>query len=136
MKKFLPFLFLFFLISCQHHPTVHIANKTLFVELADTPEKRSTGLMFRTHLDENTGMLFIFTNEQKRSFWMKNTLLPLDMIFIDSNLKIVDIHTAFPCTEKCIPYTSQEKAMYVLEVNKGFSETNNLQIGNTIHISK
>ena len=90
--------------------------------------------MFRSHLNESSGMLFVFPDEQKRRFWMKNTLMPLDIIFISSNFTIVDIKQNFaPCqTDPCETYTSKEPAQYVLEVNAGFVDRNNVSIGNHI----
>jgi len=104
------------------------------VELADTLKKRTIGLMNRAFLDDDSGMLFIFDLEAKHSFWMKNTLIPLDIIFIDSTGKIVDIkHNFEPCEKViCDTYASVEAAKYALEVNGGFSEKNNIRINNTV----
>jgi uncharacterized protein len=88
------------------------------IEVAVSPEEIGRGLMFRDHLPENSGMLFIFSNDETRHFWMKNTLIPLDMVFIDSSLRVVTVHArAKPRDEKVI--SSKEKARYVLEVNGG-----------------
>jgi uncharacterized membrane protein (UPF0127 family) len=104
------------------------------VEIADTLKKRTVGLMDRQSLDEDSGMLFVFDLEAKHSFWMKNTLIPLDIIFIDSNNKIVDIkHNFEPCKKIiCDTYASAEVAKYALEVNGGFSEKNNIRVNNTV----
>jgi YVTN family beta-propeller protein len=104
----------------------------VFVEVADDQDETMRGLMFRKHLPWNVGMLFVFHNEEPRTFWMKNTLIPLDMIFVDSNLKIVDIkENVPPCTQgdECPLYPSQERAQYVLEVNAGFFQENGIKIG-------
>jgi len=99
---------------------VEIGDKKISVEVADTPEERGEGLMFREELCEGCGMLFIMEEEIIPRFWMKNTLIPLDMIFISSNLEVVDILRAEPCEEDpCKVYSPKEKALYVLEVNKG-----------------
>ena len=67
-------------------------------------------------------MLFIFQQERPQSFWMKNTLIPLDMIFISADLVIVDITTMNPCkTDPCPDYTSKQPARYCLEVNAGYA---------------
>ena len=81
------------------------------------------GLMFRESLDEKAGMLFVFPNDTVHGFWMKNTLVPLDMIWIDKNLTIIDIQTAEPCkTETCPSYIPSGDARYVLEINANQSE--------------
>ena len=109
---------------------------TVYVELAETPDEVTIGLMHRESLDEDAGMLFIFEDEDFRYFWMKNTLIPLDMIFIDSTLTIVDIKKDVqPCeADPCPLYPSADIAMYVLEVNAGFSEKNGIGIGDKVEI--
>ena len=100
------------------------------VEIADDNQERMRGLMFREHLNENNGMLFVFENEERQIFWMKNTLIPLDMIFININFKIVDIKHAVPCEENPCPlYESSKPAKYVLEVNGNFTTRDNIKIG-------
>jgi uncharacterized membrane protein (UPF0127 family) len=91
------------------------------VEIADTPAERSRGLMRREELAENAGMLFIFEAEGKRSFWMKDTPLPLDIIFFDGDGEYVSHHTgAVPYSLDSIP--SDGPAQYVLEINAGLAE--------------
>jgi len=112
-------------------------NKILVnVEIADDSQEWAQGLMFRKNLDENSGMLFIFPDEQTRGFWMKNTLIPLDIIFVSSNLTIIDIKENFgPCeTDPCQVYTSKAPAKYVLEVNGGFVEKKGIKVGDRIKI--
>jgi uncharacterized protein len=88
------------------------------VELAVTPEEQARGLMFRERLGVDAGMLFIFGKEEMRSFWMRNTLIPLDMVFITSGLKVVHVHDfAKPRDETAV--SSRFPAKYVLEVNGG-----------------
>ncbi len=111
----------------------------IFVEIADTPYKQSIGLMNRKKLEDNSGMFFIFNNEQIREFWMKNTLIPLDMIFLDKNFKIVNIvKNATPCKIlNCEVYSSLFPSKYVIEVNSGFVEKYNLTLQtNVIYIPK
>ena len=113
------FLLLAFVSACKTlAPEVIIANKGFDVEIADTPSKWMEGLMFRKTMPQNHGMLFIFQDEQPRSFWMKNTIIPMDLVFIDSNCVIVNIEmNAQPCQkEPCKNYNSPP-AKYVLEVN-------------------
>lgn len=112
---------------------VHSNNKDVHinVEIADSERERTNGLMFRENLCGNCGMLFIFDDSDFRSFWMKNTLISLDMIFINENFVIVDIKNVDPCTtEVCGTYSN--KAKYVLEVNEGYTRENNIKVGDTI----
>ena len=103
----------------------------VFVEVSDDREEQVRGLMFRNHLPWNAGMLFAFNEEEPQTFTMKNTLIPLDMIFIDSSFKIIDIkENVPPCKqEECPSYPSREPAQYVLEVNAGFVQEKGIKIG-------
>ncbi len=104
------------------------------VELAQTNEELEKGLMFRNSLNKNSGMLFIFPEENLHNFWMKNTLIPLDIIWINSAKEIVFIkHDAQPCLEdNCEIFISNEKAKYVLEINSGIAEEIGLKIGDEV----
>ncbi|MDQ3852434.1 MAG: DUF192 domain-containing protein [Thermoproteota archaeon] len=106
----------------------------VFVEVPDEREEHARGLMFRNHLPWNAGMLFAFNEEESRRFWMKNTLIPLDMIFVDSSSKIIDIkENVPPCKqEECPTYSSREPAQYVLEVNAGFVQEKGVKIGDRL----
>lgn len=138
MKKtalIIALLMLLLLIACQKTPYVKIGNTTVSVELAITSEEKAKGLMHREYLAEDRGMLFIFEDEKAPSFWMKNTLIPLDMVFINSDNKIVDILVAEPCKkDPCKTYTPKADAKYVLEVNAGFSERHNVKIGDEVSL--
>ena len=92
------------------------------VEVADTPGKRRQGLMFRKQLEEGTGMLFVFDKDEPRSFWMKNTYIPLDIVFIGESQEVVSVvEGTTPLSTE--PVRSAGPAKYVLEVNAGeFSE--------------
>ena len=94
------------------------------VEVADTAVKKAIGLMNRTSLPEKGGMLFIFEQEGVQGFWMKNTLIPLDMIFISEEKKIVHIEReAQPCKVlDCQIYSSEKPAKYVVEINGGLAD--------------
>ncbi len=109
---------------------------TLGVELADTPEEHSRGLMGREHLAPDGGMLFVFDGNSPRSFWMKDTLIPLDMIFINSSLDIVHIEGgAQPCTTPSCPrYSSGQPAIYVVEANSGFAREHGIGVGQKAQI--
>ena len=113
-------------------------NSTVSVELAVTPYQWSKGLMFREELASGAGMLFVFPNEEIRSFWMKNTLIPLDILFINADKKIVTMYkNVQPCTTLLCPqYASTENAMYVLEVNAGFLNRYTIQEGDQIVIER
>jgi YVTN family beta-propeller protein len=106
----------------------------VFVEVPDDVDEHRRGLMFRQHLPWNSGMLFAYNSEEPRSFWMKNTLIPLDMIFVDDNSEIIDIKENVPPCEQdpCPSYPSKEPAQYVLEVNAGFAQQNRVQIGDRL----
>ena len=101
------------------------------VELARTPAERSRGLMYRKHLDAEAGMLFLFEEPQQLTFWMRNTYVPLDMIFIESSLRVLGVvENAEPLTEtsRSVPGQSQ----YVLEVNAGFSREHGIGPGTMV----
>lgn len=108
---------------------------TLDVEFAETDYERETGLMHRTSMDDNQGMLFIFSTQLPRSFYMKNTYIPLDIIYLNKDKKIVSFQeNAEPLNEKSLP--SKVPALYVLEVNAGLAEKWLLEIGDTIIFTK
>ena len=115
-------------------PKVCFENKCFDVEIADTLEEREVGLMNRKSLDLNSGMLFVFDQEGIYNLWMKNTLIPLDMIWIDRNNKIVFIkENAEPCrTEQCEVFGSDKKARCVLEVNGGVVEEVGIEAGDAV----
>jgi YVTN family beta-propeller protein len=106
----------------------------VFVEVPDDLEESMRGLMFRIHLPWNAGMLFPYSNEEPRTFWMKNTLIPLDMIFVDSSSKIIEIkENVPPCSQdECPTYPSKEPAQYVLEVNAGFAHEKGINVGDRL----
>ncbi|OGC47369.1 hypothetical protein A2886_01970 [candidate division WWE3 bacterium RIFCSPHIGHO2_01_FULL_42_13] len=116
---------------------VKIGEAIVKVELADTVAKRAKGLMFRKGLGENEGMLFIFPSEGKHTFWMANTYIPLDIIWISADMKIVHIEeNVQPCgvegsamdklRNMCRTYGPSENAKYVLEVGGGWIKNNEI----------
>jgi len=118
----LSFLAFFAVVACaKSGPTVELKGKTFTIEIAEDEASRQHGLMDRTKMDDDHGMLFIFQDDAPRGFWMKNTKIPLDMIFLDADRKIVSVtHGAEPCvTERCPAYMSGAPARYVLELNAG-----------------
>jgi uncharacterized membrane protein (UPF0127 family) len=101
------------------------------VEIADTPEERSIGLMHREHMASAAGMLFIYERPQRVSFWMENTLIPLDMIFMDESGTVQHIHeNAVPLDRTPIP--GGNDIQYVLEVNGGMTETLGITVGSAM----
>ena len=144
MKKILLVFLVIFLISCAKkidpnlkEISIHTSDKniTLNVEIADDKNERAKGLMFREKMDQNNGMLFIFDQESQVAFWMKNTLIPLDMIFIGKDLEIVDIKNAVPCeADPCALYKPKSAAKYVLEVNYGFSKEKGISVGDKVNL--
>ncbi len=113
-------------------PDSVIAN--LDIEIADDEYQRQTGLMYRHSMENNQAMLFIFKDERPRSFYMKNTEIPLDIIYFDKNKRIVSIRkNAKPFDETSLP--SQKPSQYVLEVNAGLSDKWKLKPGDLIEFT-
>ncbi len=101
-------------------------------EIADDNAERERGLMERTELAKDAGMLFVFDREQRLSFWMRNTLIPLSIAYIDAEGRIVDIQDMEPLDET--PHPSAEPARYALEVNQGFFEERGVQVGDQVEL--
>ncbi len=103
----------------------------IHAELADTPQKRAEGLMYRTHLGADRGMLFTFLQAQPWTFWMKNTKIPLDIIWMNDKKQIVHIEPNVPiCTrqdDSCPQYRPNDESLYVLELAGGRAESLKLQ---------
>lgn len=122
MRKIIVVFALLLCTACMaQEPYVVLKGERFTVELAETHEKQALGLMFRERLEEDRGMLFLFPGEARRSFWMKNTRIPLDIFYFDAGLRLVSVaENAQPCrTERCPPYPSTGPAKYVLELNSG-----------------
>ena len=117
--------------------TIFIQNRPFYAEIADTPEKQATGLMFRTQIKDDYAMLFVFAEEETRSFWMKNTLIPLDIIYLNDARQIVDMHCSVPpCrSDPCPSYTSALPARFVVELRSGTAKKLKLEIGDKIFIA-
>ena len=113
---------------------VYLKDKEIWVEVVRTPEERAQGLMGRKHLGEDEGMLFIFEKEDYHSFWMKNTLIPLSIAFIDREGKILKIADMEPLTLDSHP--PPKAILYALEMKKGWFSTYNLQVGDILRFSK
>lgn len=105
----------------------------LELEVADSNEERSIGLMYRENLCESCGMLFVYENDTNSGFWMKNCRVPLDIVFIDDEGKIIDIKSDFEiCDENCPTYSPDEKYRYAIEVNGGWTTENDVNKGDTV----
>lgn len=133
----IPTLFIIrFIPSETHYKIVKISNVDIKAEVVDTIPKRIEGLMSKKNLPANEGMLFIFNEENHHGIWMMNMSFPIDILWINKDLEIVDIiEDAQPCKFNCPVYLPDEKAMYVLEVNSGFVTENKLQPGDSITIN-
>ena len=138
-----PFAFvivLLALLGCAHGPCVSIVGAdgkpraTVAVEVASTASQREVGLMYRKHLDDNAGMIFVFPDAAPRNFWMHNTPIPLDMIFADANGVVLGIvANAEPFSDKLLGV--EGNAEYVLEVNGGFCAKNGIKAGDRLDFS-
>jgi len=114
---------------CTRHELL-IGSTSILVEIADTPFLRNKGLMFRQSIPENSGMLFSFPDNSQRSFWMKNTNIPLSIAFIDEQGSIKNIERMKPhCLE---PIYSIGLAPYALEMNEGWFNRNGFTIGSRV----
>lgn len=138
-----PFAFVIVLVAllgCARGPCVSIVGAngkpraTVAVEVASTGPQRELGLMYRKHLDDNAGMIFVFPNEAPRNFWMHNTPIPLDMIFADANGMVTGIvANAEPYSDKLLGVEGNSE--YVLEVNAGFCAKNGIKPGDRLDFS-
>jgi len=115
-------------------PSVELGGKRFIVEIADTREKQALGLMYRDSMPADHGMLFIFLDEAPRSFWMKNTRIPLDIMYFNKDLELVSISADTPpCrTRRCLSYPSAAHAMFVLELNAGVASGLGVAVGDRL----
>jgi uncharacterized protein len=108
---------------------------TIDIEIADTPEEKSRGLMYRHVMAATEGMVFMNDMTKQHFFWMKNTYIPLDMIFVDEKMQIVKLEkNTLPLSEKRIAVPKD--AQYTIEVNAGFCDQYRIKIGDSIQMSK
>lgn len=128
--------------SSNLHQTT-IGDQTFYLQHATTPPLITQGLMHIDQMPTNQGMLFLFESEAPRSFWMKNTLIALDIIFLNQNQEIINIakqvppcKTIDPTQQNCPTYQSLGGAKYVLELNGGLSDQLNLETGNQLDLIK
>ena len=128
------------LLGCMRGPCVAIVapdgktRASVTVEVADTEQQREVGLMFRKHLDDEAGMLFVFKDAEHRNFWMHNTVIPLDMLFADAGGRVIGIvPNAEPFSDKAVGVEGGSE--YVLEVNGGFCAKNGIKPGDRFNFS-
>jgi len=119
-------------------PYVELNGHRYTIEIAADDKSREHGLMDRTEMAADHGMLFVFDDDAMRTFWMKNTKISLDMLFFDGDRKLISIqHNVPPCVaDPCAAYSSGAPARYVLELNAGESEKLGLTSGDPIEIHR
>ena len=115
---------------------VFLNQQDLLIELAMTKKQRAKGLMFRESLNHNHGMLFVFDDEGIQRVWMKNTLMPLDVVFMSIDKKVVSIFKHLqPCArDECIIYSAEKQAKYMLELNAGEIDKRNIVMGQVLNL--
>jgi len=129
--------------ACSVHaagPTVELKGQRFDVEIADNQEARARGLMFRDSMPADHGMLFIFESSYVQTFWMKNTRIPLDILYFDSNYKLVSVQQRVPpCRnggDSCPTYPSNGHAQYVLELNAGMADKLGVKPGDELKVTR
>jgi len=110
--------------------SLRIKGHALRAEVANDEESRRTGLMYREHMGENSGMLFIYEAEGRHAMWMKNTLIPLSVAFIDRRGRIINIEDMEPQTEDA--HGARSPAAYALEMNQGWFKKRGLKAGDKV----
>jgi uncharacterized membrane protein (UPF0127 family) len=115
---------------------VIVGGKTFFVELAKTEMEQNRGLSLHVPLSDNQGMLFIFQKEGLYGFWMKDMLFPLDIIWIDSNLRIIYVEKSILPETYPKTFYPKSKSLYVLEISAGQSDILNIKTGDTVKLIK
>ena len=119
-------------------PSVQLKGERFTVEIADDDAERARGLMFRDSMKPTDGMLFLFDRQEPQAFWMKNTRIPLDILYFDERWKLVgwSLNTP-PCSlgDRCPNYPSQAAARFVLELNAGTSERLGVKLGDSLVVN-
>ncbi len=124
--------------ACSAQPSVQLKGERFKVEIADDDAERERGLMYVDSMKPGDGMLFLFDRQEPQAFWMKNTRIPLDILYFDEQWKLVgwSLNTP-PCSlgDQCPNYPSQAPARYVLELNAGTSERLGVKFGDSLDVS-
>ncbi len=132
---FILLLFFSIFFSCSEKSeviTLSIKGHKFFVEVAKTPKQRERGLMYRKHLESDRGMLFVFDRDERLTFWMKNTYVPLSIAFLSEDGKILQIEDMKPLSEKIIE--SQRYARYALELPRGSFKRIGAKVGDYVKL--
>lgn len=109
-------------------------EKVINLEVARSESKQQQGLMNRTELSEDSGMIFIFDKESQQTFWMMNTLISLDIIYLNKDMKVVSIAKSTKTNQTEEVYPSNFPAQFVVEMNGGWSQKNDLKVGENFEI--
>jgi hypothetical protein len=119
-------------------PWVELKGQRYSIEIVEDDASRAQGLMDRTEMAADHGMLFVFQDDAPRTFWMKNTKIPLDMLFFDSKLRLVSVQRDVPpcLADPCRGYSSGAPARYVLELNAGHATKLGLHPGDELQIHR
>ena len=143
IRKILSILFCLFALTACGPKTLTLSafdgskSVKMTVEIADSPEERERGLMNRPRLETDHGMLFVFPVPAIQTFWMKNTLIPLEILFFDANGEFVNAATMAPCkADPCDTYTSLALAQYALEVPPDFRVSHGVGVGWKMDLKK
>jgi uncharacterized protein len=125
-------------VNAQAISYVVLKGKTFYVELAENDEQHTRGLMFREQMAPDRGMFFIFGAEFMQAFWMKNTLIPLDILYFDKKLRLVSTQSNVPpCkADPCPSYPSSGPAQYVLELNAGIADKLGVKPGDVLEFHR
>jgi uncharacterized membrane protein (UPF0127 family) len=130
---------LLFVVGCNQQSTsglrtvsMQLGNKTFTLEVADHTSTRTYGLMRRDSMPSDHGMIFVFKNEAPLSFWMENTRIPLDIVYIDAQGKVVSIKQMKPYDRTGVP--SDGPVKYAIELNKGAAEAAGIQPGMSLKL--
>lgn len=116
--------------------TVVLKGQRFKVEIVDTPEEQARGLMFREELDADAGMLFVYAAPEQQAFWMKNTRIPLDILFFDGAARYLGVQANVPIcrADPCPAYPGPAPARYVLELNAGRAASLGLEVGDPLEL--
>ena len=135
VQKSLKFFLVFFISSNTFSADeIKINNLLSNIEVASNPNDRRKGLMFRKSLPEDHGMFFVWEYRKRQCMWMRNTYIPLNVAYIDTKGKILEIYEMLPLSEDSI--CSKKRVKYALEVNLDWFKSNNVQVGDQIDITE